>query len=84
MCWSSAIFLTLQNVSGMILDAVCLGIVFAKLSHPKHRGRAVFISECATIARRDGQLKFMCRIADVRCGAPAHSNPQQYFGGRSC
>ena len=66
-CWSSAILLTLQNVSGMVLDAVCLGIVFAKLSHPKHRGRAVFISECATIARRDGQLKFMCRIADVRC-----------------
>lgn len=69
-CASSAIALTLQNVTGMILDAVSLGIIFAKISHPRHRGRSVFISECATIARRDGQLKFMFRIADVRCGTP--------------
>ena len=67
-CGMSAVVLTLQNVFGMILDAVSLGVVFAKLSHPKHRGRSIFISECATIARRDGQLKFMIRIADIRYG----------------
>ena len=66
-CTSSAIVLTIQNVTGMILDAVALGIIFAKLSHPKHRGRSILISETATIARRDGQLKFMFRIADCRC-----------------
>jgi hypothetical protein len=66
-CWASAIILTIQNVFGMILDAICLGIVFAKLSHPRHRGRAIFISDVATINRRDGQLKFIFRIADVRC-----------------
>jgi Inward rectifier potassium channel transmembrane domain len=68
-CISSAIVLTIQNVTGMILDAVSLGIIFAKLSHPKHRGRSVLISETATIAHRDGQLKFMFRIADCRCGS---------------
>jgi hypothetical protein len=68
-CIASAIVLTLQNVTGMILDAVTLGIIFAKLSHPKHRGRSVLISETATIARRDGQLKFMFRIADCRCAS---------------
>lgn len=66
-CISSAIVLTIQNVTGMILDAVSLGIIFAKLSHPKHRGRSILISETATIARRDGQLKFMFRMADCRC-----------------
>jgi hypothetical protein len=65
-CVVSATVLTLQNVFGMVLDAICLGVMFAKISHPKHRGRSIFISECATIARRDGQLKFMFRIADVR------------------
>ena len=68
-CGASAVVLTFQNVFGMILDAVSLGVIFAKLSHPKHRGRSIFISECATIARRDGQLKFMIRIADIRCAA---------------
>lgn len=68
-CGASAVVLTLQNVLGMILDAVSLGVIFAKLSHPKHRGRSIFISECATIARRDGQLKFMIRVADIRCVA---------------
>ena len=71
-CWTTAFVLTLQNVFGMILDAVYLGIIFAKISHPKHRGRSVMISECAVIARRNGLLKFMFRIADVRC---AHRLP---------
>jgi hypothetical protein len=66
-CFATSVFLTLQNVTGMILDAVCLGIIFAKISHPKHRGRSVCISDCATIARQDGILKLMFRIADIRC-----------------
>lgn len=66
-CFWTSVFLTLQNVSGMILDAVSLGVVFAKISHPKHRGRSVCISDSAVLARQDGILKFMFRIADIRC-----------------
>ena len=39
------------------MESVFLGVVFAKISHPKGRARTVLISEVACIARRDGLLK---------------------------
>ena len=45
---------------------VTLGIIFARIAHPKNRARTVFISDCAVVARRDGALRFMFRVADVR------------------
>ena len=38
----------------------------SRISHPKQRSRSIFISESAIIARRDGILKLMFRIADIR------------------
>lgn len=55
-----------QSVWGQLLDAVVLGVIFARISHPKQRSRTIFISDSAVIARRDGQLKFMFRIGDIR------------------
>ena len=55
-----------QSVLGMIMDAITIGIVFARISHPKQRGRTIAISDSAVVARRDGILKFMFRIADIR------------------
>ena len=48
------------------MDAVMIGIIFARISHPKYRGRTIAISDSAVISRRDGVLKFMFRIADFR------------------
>jgi hypothetical protein len=56
----------LEVIYGQLLDAVTLGIIFARIAHPKNRARTVFISDCAVVARRDGALKFMFRVADVR------------------
>lgn len=68
-----------QCIWAMLLNAVTLGIIFARISHPKQRGRTVFLSDSAVIARRDGILKFMFRVADIRqtqvqqgCWCPAH------------
>ena len=55
-----------QCIWAMLLNAVTLGIIFARISHPKQRGRTVFLSDSAVIARRDGILKFMFRVADIR------------------
>ena len=55
-----------QSIFGMLLDAITIGIVFARISLPKQRGRTIAISDKATIARRDGILKFMFRVADIR------------------
>lgn len=65
-CWSSAWLVMVQSIFGMILDAITIGIVFSRISHPKQRGRTIAISDSAIIARRDGILKFMFRVADIR------------------
>lgn len=38
----------------------------SRISHPKQRSRSIFISDSSIIARRDGILKFMFRVADIR------------------
>ena len=65
-CWISAWLVMAQCIWAMLLNAVTLGIIFARISHPKQRGRTVFLSDSAVIARRDGILKFMFRVADIR------------------
>ncbi|KAI8110913.1 hypothetical protein M9434_004487 [Picochlorum sp. BPE23] len=65
-CWVATWLVIIQSVVGIVLDAIVLGIIFAKISHPHQRSRSIFISNKAVISRRDGILKFMFRIADVR------------------
>eukprot|EP00775_Hariotina_reticulata_P012503 gene12503-12638_t len=65
-CWLPAWLVGIQCILAVLLEAIFLGIIFAKISHPKGRSRTILISECACIARRDGILKFMFRVADIR------------------
>ena len=65
-CWLATWLIIIQSVFGVIIEAVVLGVVFARISHPHQRSRSIFISNKAVIARRDGILKFMFRVADIR------------------
>ncbi|GLC33407.1 hypothetical protein PLESTM_000067800 [Pleodorina starrii] len=65
-CWLPAVLVSIHSLQAVLLDSVILGIVFSRISHPKQRSRTVLISDCACIARRDGQLKFMFRVADIQ------------------
>ncbi|KAK9809900.1 hypothetical protein WJX72_001263 [[Myrmecia] bisecta] len=65
-CWLSGWLLAMQAIISMLLDAVTIGIIFARISHPMRRGRTIFISDSAVVARRDGILKFMFRVCDIR------------------
>jgi hypothetical protein len=56
-CWIPAWLVGMQCILAVLLEAIFLGIIFAKISHPKGRSRTIVISECACIARRDGILK---------------------------
>jgi len=56
----------LQTLFGIILDALTLGILFARISHPMQRSHSIFLSENAVILRRDGILKFCFRCADIK------------------
>eukprot|EP00192_Tetraselmis_astigmatica_P009825 CAMPEP_0117690928 /NCGR_PEP_ID=MMETSP0804-20121206/25416_1 /TAXON_ID=1074897 /ORGANISM="Tetraselmis astigmatica, Strain CCMP880" /LENGTH=863 /DNA_ID=CAMNT_0005504063 /DNA_START=77 /DNA_END=2669 /DNA_ORIENTATION=- len=65
-CLGSMFILVFQCLTQLLLEAFCVGLVFARLSHPKNRGRSIFMSEAAVICRRDGALKLMFRVGDVR------------------
>ena len=56
----------MHQVFGMILNAITVGVIFSRVSYPQQRGRTIAISDSAIISRRDGILKFMFRIADIR------------------
>jgi hypothetical protein len=47
----------IQCIFAVLLEAIFIGVIFAKISHPKGRSRTILISECACISRRDGILK---------------------------
>ena len=42
-CWTSAWMVVFQSVWGQLLDAVVLGVIFARISHPKQRARTIFM-----------------------------------------
>jgi hypothetical protein len=65
-CWAAAWLIILQSITAIILEAVVLGVVFARISHPHQRSRSIFMSNKAVVSRRDGILKFMFRVADIR------------------
>jgi hypothetical protein len=65
-CRTATFLLLTQSLVGIFVDALSLGLIFARITDPKHRTRSVFISDAACVACRDGELKFMFRVADVR------------------
>ena len=65
-CWWATVFIVTQTLLGLFLDCMTIGIIFARISHPKNRGRTIGISDSCCISRRDGILKLMFRIADFR------------------
>jgi len=65
-CWTAAWLVTLQAITALLMESITLGVIFARISHPSQRSRSIFISNKAIIARRDGILKFMFRVADIR------------------
>lgn len=65
-CRTASLVLLLQSLAGVFVNAVSLGLIFARVTDPKHRTRSVFISDAACVACRDGELKFMFRVYDAR------------------
>uniref|UniRef100_A0A1D2A1X4 Uncharacterized protein n=1 Tax=Auxenochlorella protothecoides TaxID=3075 RepID=A0A1D2A1X4_AUXPR len=65
-CWPVSVMIVVQGILSVLLGAMVVGIMFARISHPHYRGRSIYMSDRASIARRDGTLKLMFRIADIR------------------
>ena len=65
-CPEAVILLLLQTITGMILDALLLGLVFAKISRPGKRATTIIFSENCVITLRDGKMCLMFQVGDLR------------------
>ncbi|XP_041832912.1 ATP-sensitive inward rectifier potassium channel 8 [Melanotaenia boesemani] len=65
-CLTAITVLILQNIVGLIINAVMLGCIFIKTAQSKRRAETLIFSRHAVIAVRNNRLCFMIRIGDLR------------------
>jgi potassium inwardly-rectifying channel subfamily J len=65
-CPEAVIVMCIQCITGVMIQAFMVGIVFAKLSRPKKRTQTLLFSRNAVICQRDGQLCLIFRVGDMR------------------
>ncbi|XP_055377194.1 G protein-activated inward rectifier potassium channel 3-like [Condylostylus longicornis] len=65
-CPYAIFIMCLQCLTGVIIQAFMVGIVFAKLSRPKKRAQTLLFSRNAVICHRDGIPCLMFRVGDMR------------------
>ncbi|KRT79300.1 hypothetical protein AMK59_6933, partial [Oryctes borbonicus] len=65
-CPEAIFVMCLQSISGVMIQAFMVGIVFAKMTRPKHRTQTLLFSRNAVICQRDGLLCLMFRVGDMR------------------
>ncbi|CAG7720990.1 unnamed protein product, partial [Allacma fusca] len=65
-CPGAIVILCLQSIAGVLIEALMVGVVFAKLSRPKKRSETLVFSRHAVVCQRDGQLYLMFRVGDMR------------------
>uniref|UniRef100_A0A8C5QI84 ATP-sensitive inward rectifier potassium channel 11 n=1 Tax=Leptobrachium leishanense TaxID=445787 RepID=A0A8C5QI84_9ANUR len=65
-CPLAITILIVQNISGLIINAVMLGCIFMKTAQANRRAETLIFSKNAVIACRDGKYRFMFRVGDLR------------------
>ncbi|XP_054622589.1 ATP-sensitive inward rectifier potassium channel 8 [Dunckerocampus dactyliophorus] len=65
-CPAAITVLILQNIVGLIINAVMLGCIFMKTAQSNRRAETLIFSRHAVIAVRNNRLCFMIRIGDLR------------------
>ena len=80
-CALGSFVLIIQTLIGIFIDAVMLGLIFAKITRPRHRRRTIIFSKQAVVYEEDGHQYFEVRIADLRQSqmVEAHVRLQLYW-----
>ncbi|KAK1906709.1 ATP-sensitive inward rectifier potassium channel 8 [Dissostichus eleginoides] len=65
-CLTAITVLIMQNIVGLIINAVMLGCIFMKTAQSNRRAETLIFSRHAVIAVRNNCLCFMIRIGDLR------------------
>lgn len=65
-CPEAIIMVCVQSIFGVMMQAFMVGVVFAKMTRPKHRTQTLLFSKHALVCQRDGEFCLMFRVADMR------------------
>ncbi|XP_078276317.1 ATP-sensitive inward rectifier potassium channel 8-like [Rhinoraja longicauda] len=65
-CAIAITVLIMQNISGLIINAVMLGCIFMKTAQAHRRAETLIFSRHAVVGLRNGKLCFMFRVGDLR------------------
>ncbi|KAG8431927.1 hypothetical protein GDO86_019243 [Hymenochirus boettgeri] len=65
-CPGAIVVLIVQNIAGLVINAVMLGCIFMKTAQAHRRAETLIFSKHAVIALRNGRLGFMFRVGDLR------------------
>ncbi|KAK8740761.1 hypothetical protein OTU49_002691 [Cherax quadricarinatus] len=65
-CPEAIFVMCLQSITGVMIQAFMVGIVFAKLSRPKKRTQTLLFSRNACLCLRDGEMCLLFRVGDMR------------------
>lgn len=65
-CPSAIIILIMQNIVGLVINAIMLGCIFMKTAQANRRAETLIFSKHAVISLRNSKLCFMVRIGDLR------------------
>ncbi|XP_074533598.1 ATP-sensitive inward rectifier potassium channel 11 [Halichoeres trimaculatus] len=65
-CVSAIIILIVQNIVGLVINAIMLGCIFMKTAQANRRAETLIFSKHAVVSIRNNKLCFMIRIGDLR------------------
>nr|XP_040017917.1 ATP-sensitive inward rectifier potassium channel 11 [Gasterosteus aculeatus aculeatus] len=65
-CVSAIVVLIVQNIVGLLINAIMLGCIFMKTAQANRRAETLIFSKHAVISVRNNKLCFMIRIGDLR------------------
>ncbi|XP_028304306.1 ATP-sensitive inward rectifier potassium channel 11 [Gouania willdenowi] len=65
-CVSAIVILIVQNIVGLVINAIMLGCIFMKTAQANRRAETLIFSKHAVISVRNNKLCFMIRIGDLR------------------
>lgn len=65
-CVSAIVILIVQNIVGLVINAIMLGCIFMKTAQANRRAETLIFSKHAVITVRNNKLCFMFRLGDLR------------------
>ncbi|XP_039519053.1 ATP-sensitive inward rectifier potassium channel 11 [Pimephales promelas] len=65
-CLSAIVILIIQNIVGLLINAIMLGCIFMKTAQANRRAETLIFSKHAVITVRNNKLCFMFRLGDLR------------------